>query len=205
MLNRTTLIGFFAGLPGVASDRPRTSVLLLSLVSAFALVSTSHAQAIPAATGGGRIDAFGSLTFTSPDYGPQRTFGGSVGAALLTKPFFFGQPGIAFRYSRTTGDTVNETFTGGGLESHYHFRHIDPYATLLYGVGGLAVPQKGYSDSGGELLIGVGADVPVSHRFAVRGEFLYGFLNISGYHNTSVGEINLTPTTFNLGVVYHIR
>ncbi len=214
MLKRTTLIGFFAGLPGLASDRPRPSpksspgisVLLLALLSAFALAGTSHAQAIPAATGGGRIDVFGSFNITSPDYGPVENFGGSAGVALLTRRFFFGQPGLAFRYAKTTGSTVNETFVGGGVESHYKFGRIRPYATLLYGVGGLAVPQKGgYSDSGDELLIGGGVDVPISRRFAVRGEFDYGFLKISGKGGTSQGELNLTPASYNIGLVYHIR
>jgi hypothetical protein len=191
---------------GRALGRSQTSVLLLlAAIASFGLVKTSNAQAIPVAERTGRFDIFGAYNLTSPDYGQTKNKEGfSAGGAYLLRNFAFGRPALAVRYSYSTGATVRETFIGGGLESHYRFGPVNPYLTALYGVGGLAVPITGYSDSGGTFLIGGGADVPINRRFAVRGEFLYGFLRISGYHGTSVGAIDLTPATLNIGVVYHI-
>jgi hypothetical protein len=205
MLKRNTSIGRLPHATGLSMDRPQASALLLLLVSLFGLAKTSHAQAIPVAERSGRIDAFGSYTFTSPDYGPQKDNGFSVGGDYLLRKFIFGQPAVAIRYSRVTGTTANETFFGGGVESHYRVGPIRPYATLLYGVGGLKVNQTHFSDSGGELLIGGGADIPINRHFAARAEFTYGFLHITGFDGTSLGEINLSPASLNLGVVYHIR
>jgi hypothetical protein len=206
MLKRNTLIGRFARairpFPGCSS----TSLLLLAVVSLFGLVRTSHAQAIPTAEKGGGIDAFAAVTITTPDYAPSKDAGFTVGGSYILKRFIWGTPALAARYSYTTGTTVNESFFGGGGELRYHYRLVRPYATILYGVGGFAIPSiLNYSDSGNTLLIGGGADIPVSRKFAARGEFTYSFVDITGFHNTPVGEITLTPWSINIGVVYHIK
>jgi hypothetical protein len=205
-LKRNTFIGRFAHAIRPSQGCLRTSLLLLAVVSLFGLVRTSHAQAIPTAEKGGGIDAFGTFTFTNPDYAPNKNAGFTVGGSYLLRPFLWGQPALAARYSYTHGSTVNESFFGGGGELHYRYRMLRPYAMVLGGVGGLAVPAiHNYSDSGNTLLIGGGVDVPVSQKFSARGEFTYSFVDITGYHNTPVGEITLTPWSINIGVVYHIK
>jgi hypothetical protein len=205
MLKRNTSIRLFSRKTGLSMDRPQASALLLVLFSLVGAARISHAQAIPASQKSGQINVFGTYTFTSPDYGSQNNNGFTVGGNYMLRRFIFGQPGIAARYSRTTGSTVNERFGGAGLEDHFRFAFLRPYATILYGIGSLDVPANHYSDSGNELLIGGGADVPLSRRFAARGEFTYGFLHIAGLNGTPLGEINLTPKSVNVGIVYHIR
>jgi hypothetical protein len=206
ILKRNTFIGRFARAIRPFPGRPCTSLLLLAVVSLFGLARTSHAQAIPTAEKAGGLDAFAAVTITNPDYAPSKNAGFTVGGSYLLRKFFWGTPAFAARYSYTTGTTVNESFFGGGGELHYHYRMLRPYATVLYGVGGLAVPSIfNYSDSGNTLLIGGGADVPVSRKFAARGEFNYSFVDITGFHNTPVGEITLSPWSINIGVVYHIK
>jgi hypothetical protein len=205
MLKRNTSVGLLPRIKGPSMDHPPTSALLLLLVSLLGFAKTSNAQAIAAAEKTGQINAFGTYTFTKPDYGPQNDNGFSLGGEYLFRRFIFGTPAVTVRYSRVTGPTAHETFFGGGVESHYRFGPVRPYATLLYGVGGLSVPVNHYSDSGNELLLGGGVDVPLTRRFAARGEFTYGFLTISGQNGTSLGEINLSPISVNVGVVYHIR
>jgi len=211
MLKRNTFVGSCVReiyLPG----RRLTSVLLLSFVSIFALfglLATSHAQAIPTAEKGG-VDAFGAFTFNSTDVkelsgSSQKDVGGAVGAALLFRRFSFGQLALAARYSTVRSSTTDQTFFGGGLESHYRVGPVRPYATILYGVGGLSLPNTTYSDSGNTILVGGGVDLPLSHKFAARGEFTYSFVNITGYNNTSVGEIKISPIAVNIGLVYHIK
>jgi hypothetical protein len=206
MLKRNTFIGCFARAISRSPGLPCAWALFLSIVSLFGLVGTSHAQAIPTAEKNGQLDAFGLLSITSPDYAPAKDVGATIGGDFLMRSFIFGQPGIAARYTYVHGPTVNETFIGAGVELHYRYRMLKPYATLLYGVGGLAIPAAAnYYDSGNTFLIGGGADYPVSRRLSARGEFTYSFVDITGYHNTPVGAISLTPWSINLGVVYHIR
>jgi hypothetical protein len=205
MLKRSTSLGSIACLFIPSRLRLRASGLLLLLVSVFGGIRTSHAQAIAAADKTGQINVFGTYNLTSPDYSYQKDNGFTVGGEFLFRRLIIGQPGVAVRYSKVWGPVVNESFVGAGLESHYKIAFVRPYATVLYGVGGLNSSRIGYSDSGNTLLVGGGADVPVSHRFSARAEFIYGFMHISGTNGTPVGELNLTPATVNLGLVYHIK
>jgi hypothetical protein len=206
MLKQSSFSGCFACLPGFSGRRLQTTGLLLLLVSSFVWVRSSHAQAIATADKTGQLNVFGAYTLTSPDYSNQKDNGFTIGGDYLLRRFIFGHPALTGRYTRVTGPIMNETFAGGGLESFYKIGPVHPYATVLYGVGGLNSNFRGhYSDSGGELLIGGGVEVPFSRRFSARGEYTYGFLNISGKNGTPVGELNLTPSNVTLGVVYHIK
>jgi hypothetical protein len=202
MLRRDTFVGCFAR---VVTMGRLTSVLLLSFAGLFGLAVTSHAQAISTADKGGQIDAFGTFTFTSTDFEQAKDVGGTVGGTFLLRKLIFGQPAFSARYMRVTSSKADESFIGGGLESHYRIGPVRPYGMVLYGVGGLSQSQYHYSDSGNTLLIGGGVDVPINRRFAARGEFTYSFVNITGYQNTSVGELNLKPVSVSVGLVYHIK
>jgi hypothetical protein len=203
MFKRSTSLGSIACLFGLSRSRLQASGLLLLLL--FGWVRTSHAQASATADRTGQINVFGTYTLTAPDYSNQKDNGFTVGGDFLLRKLIFGQPGIAARYSKVYGPIVNESFVGGGLESHYKIGFVRPYATVLYGVGGVDGVINHYSDSGNTLLVGGGADVPVSRRFSARAEFTYGFVHISGQNGTSRGEINLNPASLNLGLVYHIK
>jgi hypothetical protein len=206
MLKRNTFIGRFARAIRPSPGCPCTYLMLLAALSLFGLVRTSHAQAIPTAEKAGGIDVFGAVTITDPDYAPSKDAGFTVGGSYLLRTFIWGTPALAARYSRTWGSTVNESFVGGGGELHYHYRMLRPYATVLYGVGGLGVPMiRNYYDSGNTLFIGGGVDVPVARKFAARVEYNHSFVHITGYHDTTVGEITQSPWSINIGVVYHIK
>ena len=204
MFKRNPFTGFLPRTSGLDSARLQTSALLL-LLAITCTSKTAHAQAIAAADRGGQIDAFGAYTYTKPDYGLQSSNGFSVGGDFLLRKFIFGRPGIAARYARVTGKSTNESFGGGGLELHYRFGPIRPYATVLLGLGTISSPPVHYSDSGREVLFGGGVDVPLRHRFSARGEFTYGFLHIAGKNGGSQGEINLTPASATVGLVYNIK
>jgi opacity protein-like surface antigen len=210
MLKRNTFVGCFAR----AISRPLgsgASLLLLSLVASFGLVGVSHGQAMPTAEKTAAIDAVGTFTLTSPDYGVTKTtgvtedYGFTVGGDYLMRKFFWGQPALAVRYSFVTGSTVRETFVGGGGELHYRYRMLRPYITVLGGIGSLTYLSSGYNDSGNGILIGGGADYPLSPRVSARAEFDYSHVDITGYKNTAIGEIKLNPWSVNLGIVYHIK
>jgi hypothetical protein len=211
MLKRNTFIGCFARAISRLPGSPRASLVLFALLAPFGFVGTSHGQATPTAEKTGAIDAVGTFTLTSPSYGLTKTtgvtedVGVTVGVDYLLRKFFWGQPAAAVRYSFVTGSSVNETFVGGGGELHYRYHLLRPYITVLGGVGSLTYRASGYNDSGNTLLFGGGADYPVSPKFAARAEFTYSRVNITGFQNTQVGAIHLTPWSINLGVVYHIK
>jgi hypothetical protein len=207
MLNRSSSPGSSARLQSRSRRPLPTAGLLLLLLSTLGWVRSSHAQAIATADKTGHLNVFGAYTLTFPDYSSQKDNGFTVGGDFMLKRFIFGQPAIAARYTRTTGPIMNESFAGGGLESYYKIGRIRPYATVLYGVGGLNSNLHGayYSDSGNELLIGGGAELPFKRRFSARAEYTYGFLKVSGRNGESFGQLNLTPSNITLGIVYHIR
>jgi hypothetical protein len=211
MLKRNTFIGCFARAISRPQGTPRASLVFFALLASFGFVGTSHGQALPTAEKNGGIDVFGTFTLTSPDYGVTKTTGVTedagftVGGDYQMRKFFWGQPAAAVRYSFVTGSTVNETFIGGGGELRYRYHMLRPYITVLGGVGSLTYRSSGYNDSGNTLMIGGGADYPVSPKFSARAEFLYGRVNITGFQNTQVGAIPLNPWSINLGVVYHIK
>jgi hypothetical protein len=207
MLKRSSSPGSSARLQSRLRRPLQTTGLLLLLCSTFGWVRSSHAQAIATADKTGHVNVFGAYTLTFPDFSNQKDNGFTVGGDYMLRRFIFGQPAIAARYTRTTGPIMNESFAGGGLESYYKVGRVRPYATVLYGVGGLNSNFRGshYSDSGNELLIGGGAELPFRRRFSARAEYTYGFLHVSGRNGADFGELNLTPSNITLGVVYHIR
>jgi hypothetical protein len=189
---------------GLLMECPQVPVVLLLLLSFFGMAKVSRAQAIPTREKNGGINIFGGYTFTTPDYGRQNDNGFFVGGNFVLRKFIFGQPAIAGRYSSVYGGTTNETFAGGGLESHYRIGPVRPYISALYGVGGVNVSRAHYSDSGNEFLLGGGAEVPLAHRIGVRAEYSYGWLNIDGRNGTAQGSISLNPASVNIGAVYHL-
>ena len=215
MLKRNTFIGCFAGAPSHSPSLPLISLLFLSLLTLFGFVGTSHAQAIPTADKTGALDAFGALNITGTDYTQGITgyahdsasidAGVTAGASFALRKFFWGQPVIAGRYSFVHGATANETFMGGGGELRYHYQRFRPYITVLGGIGSLSVPTTGYKDTGNALLVGGGTNYPLAPRFSARAEFNYSFVDITGFDNTQAGAKSLTPWSFNLGIVYHIK
>jgi hypothetical protein len=204
MLQRNISIGPSQNASGLFMERPQVSVVLLLLLTFFGMAKMSRAQAIPVAEKNGGINIFGGYTFTTPDYGRQDDNGFFVSGNFVLRRFIFGQPALAARYSRVTGSTTNETFAGAGLESLYRIGPVRPYITALYGVGGVNVSSAHYSDSGNEFLLGGGAEVPLAHRFGVRAEYTYGWLNLSGTNGTAHGAIDLNPASVNIGAVYHL-
>jgi hypothetical protein len=210
MLKQNTFVGCLARAISRCLRSPLTLALLLSLASSFGLVATSYAQATATADKGS-IDVVGAFTFTSTNinaFFPHKStqdIGGTIGGDLRLRKFSFGQLAFAARYTNVTSSSADQTFIGGGLESHYRVGPVRPYATVLYGVGGLSLPHTPYSDSGNTVVVGGGVDVPINPKFAARGEFTYSFVNITGFNNTSVGAINISPATLNIGIVYHVR
>ncbi len=201
MLKRNTSSGL---LPRLTGSRRWTAFLLFASTCGFA--KTSQAQAIPVAERTGRIDIYGGYSLTKPDFTETNANGFFIGGTYLLKKHTFGKPGISVRYNRTTNNSVTESFVGAGLDLRYRVKRVEPFVTGLFGVGNLALKiTPPYSDSGFEALIGGGADVPITRRFAVRGELNYGFLKITGKNNTPIGEVTLTPFTVNVGAVYHFR
>ena len=217
MLKRNTFVGCFARLVRRPPGRSRASLLLLLfLLALFGFVHKSNAQALPTAEKNGVLDVFGAVSITNTDYklgvfGTSKSAsapedaGFTAGAALGLKKFFWGQPAIEARYNYVTGAVANETFVGGGGELRYRYHLFRPYGLVLGGVGSLSVPQTCYKDTGNTLLVGAGTDYPLSPRFAVKAEFTYSFVDITGFNNTSAGAQHLNPWSINLGVVYHIK
>jgi len=180
-------------------------LLFLSLATALSFPAVGRCQAIPTAEASGGLDAYATFSLTKPDYGTSWDKGGTVGADYLIRNFRFGQPGVLFKYSNVTGSHAQETFVGAGLELAYPLRRVRPYASVAFGVGGLKVPEIRYSDSGNTVLIGGGADIPLKGHFSARGEFTYGFVHISGQNGSSANELDLTPASINMGLVYFIK
>ncbi|WP_263409846.1 porin family protein [Terriglobus tenax] len=163
----------------------------------------AKAQAIPTAQKRGDVDAFFLYGRANTDYGPVKNNVYTFGVDYMFRPIRFGQPGVNVRYSRSSGSVVDEPFFGGGLDwrfrEHYHVR---PYAVADIGVGSLKVKANGFDDSGTSYILGGGADIPITSRFAGRVEFDYQHIKISGGAGP---DLTFTPYSINFGVVYRIK
>jgi hypothetical protein len=175
----------------------RDAVILLGLL----LVGTAlaAAQALFTARRGAEIAPFAQTTLVSPDWGPTRNLGYTVGLDYTHFVRTFLQPSLEIRYTGANGDTVSEHSFTGGLKLQATIRGIHPYATLLAGQGGITFthPSGNYlSDSSIIYSLGGGAEFSLRSRWTVRLDFTHQHWNLD--------PGTLTPAALGVGVAYRL-
>lgn len=185
------------------------SLAKLALYAALAtLAHTGHAQAGPTATQPLQLSAFGGVTGTYTDIFGGKNAGITAGAdlTLLTLPYV--QPSLELRGTYPVD--------GGHIDSQMNFLigpkverpigRLHPYADFLIGRGQINYLNGGYlynyvlylSSSSTVYSPGLGVDIDLNNRWAVKADFQYQHWNTPIFPS---GSIHPKATTF--AVIYH--
>ena len=165
------------------------------------IVSTAPAclaQATRTASKGADISVFGAYQIAHPDYGPDNTHGGAVGAAYTAYLHLPVEPSLEFRANFNSNYAVIEHSYVVGLRAAVPLGILKPYADFLVGPGTIQFPlNRGYpSDNSTVYSYGGGLDVHITGNFSAR-------FDLQAQH-WNTGELTYTPTLGTLGVVYRI-
>jgi hypothetical protein len=161
--------------------------------------SVASAQASYTADGGG-ISVFGGVSRLDTDYGVNDN-GYMIGGDLTLSPrkFRFVTPSLEVRYTGSTGDAITESSFSGGIKIEKGFHRFHPYANLLIGYGAITyVFAGGQSDNSIIYDVGVGLDVDIYRRFAIKVDAQEQFWKLG--QATS----ELTPQMVTVGVRYRL-
>jgi hypothetical protein len=173
------------------------TVSLLSILLAGTHVAS--AQAMNTANRGAEIAPFAETTLLSPDWGPTRNLGYTVGIDYTRFIRSIVQPSLEVRTTSANGDTVKERTFTSGLKLQATVRRIHPYATFLAGYGEIYFvhPVNNYlSDNSFVYSLGGGADLDVTQQLSVRLDFTHQSWNL--------GPQTLTPVTLAVGFAYRL-
>jgi hypothetical protein len=167
----------------------------LALIAAPAALS---AQAYTTAQRSAEVAPFVQSTIVSPDWGPQRNLGYTVGVDYTRLLSTIIEPSLEVRYMNANGQTVGEHSLTGGVKLGFAVRKVHPYATLLAGTGGIAFDKSlGYKPDNAYIYsLGGGAEFLAGQRWKVRADFLEQYWNLE--------PVTLSPVALSLGVAYRI-
>jgi Outer membrane protein beta-barrel domain len=182
-------------------NRQHRSILkfLFLLGILLATAQFAPAQAMVSAERGAEIAPFAQTTLVSPDWGPTRNLGYTVGVDYTRFIRSIVQPALEFRMTSANGTTVGERTYSGGLKLQATIHRVHPYATLLAGYGTIAFnyPNGNYlGDNATVYTYGVGADFNVTSQWKLRADFTQQHWNLE--------QATLTPTTLGVGIAYTI-
>lgn len=176
-----------------------------------------QAQSLPTASRGVVPSAFAGITGTYTGLDGGRNLGLTAGIDIGFRPFFGLLPSIEGRgtYPINNGSVVGEEYAAGGLRLGKRYGSFRPYVDFLFGRGelnyqngGLAVPQQAFryvQTTSNVISPGLGFEVDVTEKFAVRFDGQYQFWNVpfdpSGA-TPNATRIHAMPGT--IGVVYRL-
>ena len=175
--------------------------------------STLRAQSTPAAFGpplhmqaGAEFSAFNTDVATNSwEYGI-----GAYADANVWRSLGIEAEGRTIQFNEV--DNVRQDTISGGLRYVFHRGRfgghaLEPYLKALGGVGSGDFPPGTYKnsprrhDTFSVITVGGGLDIPLSHRFSVRGEYEYEtWLDYGRGHKGGVGQAN--PNGVSLGMGY---
>jgi Outer membrane protein beta-barrel domain len=172
---------------------------VLILGAFFASTQTAPAQALEAGQRGAEIAPFAQYTILSPDWGPDRDLGYTVGIDYTRFIRSIVQPSLEVRMTSANGPTVDEKSYSGGLKLQTRIHGVRPYATVLGGVGSITFNQPRGNYLGDNAVIysaGGGALFRAGQHIDLRIDYTYQFWNLDPQ--------TLTPVTLGIGVAYRI-
>ena len=188
---------------------PTKPIAKLAILAVLALIAhTGHAQAVPTATQQLQLSAFAGLTGTYTNLLGGKNGSITAGADLTVLTLPYVQPSLEIRgtYPVKSGHIDSQMSFLIGPKVSRPIGRFHPYADFLIGRGQIDYLNGGYlyntvlylSSSSTVYSPGLGVDIDLSNRWAVKADFQYQ------HWNTPVlpsGSISPKATTF--AVVYH--
>ena len=188
---------------------PTKSLAKLAILAILAVIThTSHAQAVPTATQQLQLSAFAGATgtYTNLEGGKNGGITAGVDLTFLTLPYV--QPSLEIRgtYPVDSGHISSQENILIGPKVSRPIGRFHPYADFLIGRGQIDYLNGGYlynevlyiSSSTTVYSPGLGVDIDLTNRWAVKADFQYQHWDAPVVPS---GSINPKATTF--GIVYH--
>jgi hypothetical protein len=175
----------------------RNAALLLGIALSAAHVASG--QAVATGGRGAELSPFAFATVVGPDYGQPHDLGYTLGIDYTHFIRFILQPSVEVRFTRASGQQIDENSFGGGLKFHTNFGRVRPYAAVLIGQGNLTFHHAGVDakiDKSTAIWYGGGAEYEVNSQWRIRGEFMQQYWNLD--------PGSLTPSIFSVGFAYRI-
>lgn len=178
-------------------------LFLLLLVTPSSLLL---AQAVPTATQGLELTAFGAGTGTWTGLAGGRNLGLTLGADLALKSYYHLRPAVEIRgtYPFHSGTIDAQKDLLGGIRLEYPLGPLHPYADFLVGRGQIDYQRSGFPV--GNLLFirsittvfspGVGADLDLSEHWSGKVDLQYQSWDVPFPPGT------LHPRVLSVGAVY---
>lgn len=171
-------------------------------VLGFCVASTgiAAAQATATAIRMAEVNTFGGISISNPDYGQKNNFGYSAGLEYNRVTAGVVAPGVQFRVTGSSGNTVTQRSYMTGMSFWGTPVHgIHPYMNALVGYGSISytsmfvtrAPETDFVYG-----LGGGAEIPVRRNLTLRADFLQ--------QTWSYKPHNLTPTALTIGVSYTV-
>jgi opacity protein-like surface antigen len=156
----------------------------LALFAALAsLAHTGHAQAVPTATRGARLSAFGGLTgtYTNLEGGKNGSITAGADLTFLAVPYLKPSFEIRGTYPVDSGHISSQKSFLLGPKVEHQFGRFHPYADFFIGRGGIDYLNGGFlyngllyiSSSSVVYSPGAGLDFDLSDHWAVKADFQY--------------------------------
>lgn len=150
------------------------------------------------------LSVFAGGSFVNPDY--QGNDKGFVIGGDVTHHFRLIDPSFEIRYTRGSGETVNESSFTAGLKAGRRIGPVKPYIDVEIGQGNITfvhpfVYSNGSVYAHDNSLIyagGGGIDIPVSRSFSLKADAQY-----QAWHLGQAAG-NMYPTNASIGIEYKL-
>ena len=180
------------------------------VVLTVAGLGRAGAQAVPTATAGMQISAFGGATGTFTGVGFGKNLGVTAGVDVTFRPLFTLFPSVEVRgtYPVDRGQVDGQKNVLGGLKLARHLGRLEPYGDVLFGRGEIdyrpplanAADTILYQQTASSVLsLGAGCDVFLTDRLGFKGDFQF-----QKYESPVTASGNVFAKAFTVGVVYRL-
>ncbi len=184
------------------------AIRLAAVVACAVIAATSNAQAVPTATAGVRISAFGGFSGNYTGLVLAKNGDVTAGVDIGFRPFAGFYPTLEGRglYPVAKGQTVALENIVGGLKLARRKDRLHGHGDVLFGRGRLNF-TNGYPDASGRFYVlqntsnvlsfGGGVDYDWTTHFGLKGDF-----QLQRYDTPVTATGNLFSKVFTAGVIY---
>ena len=183
--------------------------VLLVFAVLFPSASTPNSQAIPTATQGLKLSAFGAASGVFTGFFGGRNISVTAGVDLSLRPFHGFYPSLEVRgtYPIHNGQISSHKDALGGIRFDRSYNHIRPYLDFFAGRGEIDYQRGGYtkgsityiSSSSNVYSPGGGIDFGLSPHLSIKTDYQF---QIWSSPLTSSGS--LYSNVLSIGAVYHL-
>ena len=150
------------------------------------------------------MTAFGQVTYRQPDWGADKNWGATAGAALTPFIPLWIEPSLELRVGSASGGVVKERTFSGGLKLAAKVGRLQPYFIAEEGVGWIYFVHPGLNSEGQPYVrdssqihvLGGGVEIQAVSQWQIRLDYTQEYWNLA--------PPRIYPRTMSIGVTYRI-